>query len=204
MIDYRSSLEPNKFYHIFNHAVGNENLFVEDKNYIFFLNKFEKYMVEFVDVFAYCLMPNHFHFLLRVKDVNQKCQTALKVSDTFNNRSSNYNVVSNAFKKFFTSYTNSYNKVYHKRGSLFQPRFKRRLIGDEKHLLNTIIYIHTNPVSHGFVSRNADWPYSSYNRIVEKDKTRWLKSDEVIELFDDISNFISCHNRISALDEIEL
>ncbi|MBN1118164.1 MAG: hypothetical protein JXA77_13225, partial [Bacteroidales bacterium] len=83
MKDYRTHLEPNNYYHIFNHAVGNENLFVEDKNYAFFLDKFEKYIVEFIDVFAYCLMPNHFHFLIRVKDIElNNCQATLKVPDS--------------------------------------------------------------------------------------------------------------------------
>ncbi|HSV88865.1 MAG TPA: hypothetical protein VLH61_09505 [Bacteroidales bacterium] len=193
MENYRIQLEPGRYYHIFNHAVGQENLFLEDKNYAFFLEKFEKYIVEFVDVYVYCLMPNHFHFLIRVKET---CQTTLKVSDRLG-----FNIVSNAFKKFFTSYTNSFNKVYYKKGSLFQPRFKRRLIEDENHLRNTILYIHNNPVSHGFVSNMAEWKFSSYNTILEKNTPDWLKSSEVIGLFDDVSNFIFCHSKNSILSD---
>ena len=199
MIDYRTPLNPNNYYHIFNHAVGKENLFVENKNYLFFLNKFEKYLADIVDVLSYCLMPNHFHLLIRVKEnvnedenINLNCQTPSKVSDS-----------SIAFKKLFTSYTNSFNKVYNRRGSLFQPRYKRLLINDNVHLLNTIIYIHNNPVLHGFVKNNTDWLHSSYNIIIENNKIQWLKSDEVIGLFDNVSNFIFCHNKVLDLDQIE-
>jgi len=198
MKDYRSHLEPQNYYHIFNHAVGQENLFIEDKNYKFFLEKFEKYLVEFVDVYAYCLMPNHFHFLIRVKVLETNCQTTSKVSDSLS-----YNILSNAFKKFFTSYTNSINKVYKKRGSLFQPRFKRLLIENENHLLNTVTYIHNNPVLHGFVDKITDWPYSSYNYIVGENKLDWFNPIKAVSLFDDISNFIFSHNNICDLDDIE-
>jgi len=130
------------------------------------------------------------------------CQTTLKVSDSLDIRIG-YNLLSNSFKKFFTSYTNSFNKVYLKRGSLFQPRFKRRLIENETQLLNTIIYIHNNPVIHGFVAKTADWPYSSYKKIIGKNNPEWLKSNEVLDLFNDLSNFIFCHNRIVDIDNIE-
>ena len=114
-----------------------------------------------------------------------------------------YNILSNAFKKFFTSYTNSINKVYKKRGSLFQPRFKRLLIENENHLLNTVTYIHNNPVLHGFVDKITDWPYSSYNYIVGENKLDWFNPIKAVSLFDDISNFIFSHNNICDLDDIE-
>ncbi|MBN1924650.1 MAG: hypothetical protein JW798_02335, partial [Prolixibacteraceae bacterium] len=135
---------------------------------------------------------------LKVPDSLDKSLATLKVPD-----SSGYNIISNSFKKFFTSYTNSFNKVYNKKGSLFQPRYKRLLIEDENQLINTIIYIHNNPLSHGFVKNIADWAYSSYNKISGKNNLTWLKSNEVIELFDDVSNFMFCHKRICELEKIE-
>ncbi|MEO5572289.1 MAG: hypothetical protein ABIT08_16050, partial [Bacteroidia bacterium] len=61
------ALEPDKFYHIYNHAVGKENFFENDANYKWFLGKFIKYAVPVCDVFAFSLMPNHFHFTVRIK-----------------------------------------------------------------------------------------------------------------------------------------
>ncbi|MBC8343834.1 MAG: transposase [Bacteroidetes bacterium] len=59
------------YYHIFNHANGPENLFVEEKNYIFFLDKYKLYITPLVHTIAYCLMPNHFHMLIRVKTLKE-------------------------------------------------------------------------------------------------------------------------------------
>ncbi|GAB4285443.1 MAG: hypothetical protein Kow0068_10790 [Marinilabiliales bacterium] len=204
MTNYRIQLKPDKYYHIFNHAVSKDNLFIENKNYDFFINKFEKYMVEYVDVLAYCLMPNHYHFVIKVKKINEtkKCQTLNKMSDIYNNNNNNNNKssISTAFKRLFTSYTNSYNKLYNRRGTLFQPRYKRLLINNETQLKNTIIYVHNNPVIHGFVKKPSDWNYSSYNKIINNYKISWLKNDEVIRLFDNDKNFINCHINILNMD----
>ena len=61
-------LEPDKYYHIYNHAVSKDNLFVKEANYHFFLKKYAQYILPVADTFAYCLMPNHFHFAVRIKD----------------------------------------------------------------------------------------------------------------------------------------
>lgn len=66
-IDYWAKFEEHSCYHIYNRGINGENLFVQEKNYYFFLNQWKKYLSPYFDVFAYCLMPNHFHFLVRVR-----------------------------------------------------------------------------------------------------------------------------------------
>ncbi len=61
-------MEPAKFYHLYNHANGNENLFRNEENYLFFLKKFAFYVNPIADTYAYCLMPNHIHFLIAIKE----------------------------------------------------------------------------------------------------------------------------------------
>jgi len=61
-------MESGQSYHIYNHANGSENIFREEENYRFFLQQYDKYLGGVVDTYAYCLMPNHFHFLVGVKD----------------------------------------------------------------------------------------------------------------------------------------
>jgi len=77
-------------------------------------------------------------------------------------------------------------------GSLFKNRFNREPIEDENYLKKVIIYIHNNPVEAGFVKKQSEWKYSSYNSIISN-KTTLLKRREVIELFEDLENFIFCH-----------
>ncbi len=60
-------LEPDKFYQIYNHAIGKENFFESDSDYKWFLEKFREYVVPVSEVYSFCLMPNHFHFVMRIK-----------------------------------------------------------------------------------------------------------------------------------------
>jgi len=62
------TLELGNYYHIYNRGVNSCDIFKEDENYFFFLSKFSNYLLDFVDVYAYCLMPNHFHILIKVND----------------------------------------------------------------------------------------------------------------------------------------
>ncbi len=70
MADSKTPLESNNFYHVFNHAVGSEKLFCSARNYQFFLEKFKMYLSDYIDLFTYCLLPNHFHLLFQVKPEN--------------------------------------------------------------------------------------------------------------------------------------
>ena len=67
MADPKIPLEEDRFYHIYNHAVGDELFFKSDENYKFFLRRFKKYVHPYVDLYAYCLMSNHFHFVVKNK-----------------------------------------------------------------------------------------------------------------------------------------
>ncbi|WP_340103366.1 hypothetical protein [Rhodohalobacter sp. 8-1] len=68
MANPREPFEPDTIYHVYNHGNGNDLIFKEDKNYRFFLERFRKYMSPVAKIYAYCLMPNHFHFLLRIRN----------------------------------------------------------------------------------------------------------------------------------------
>ncbi|MBK7873636.1 MAG: hypothetical protein IPJ74_24705 [Saprospiraceae bacterium] len=68
---YYDSFQPELFYHVFNHVVGHEYLFRQNDNYVYFLQKYSQYMHPLWDTYAYCLMPNHFHFLIKVKSLSE-------------------------------------------------------------------------------------------------------------------------------------
>lgn len=60
-------LEPNKFYHIYNHAIGDDNLFRNNQNYLYFLKRYADFIHPIAKTYAYCLMPNHFHLLVKIR-----------------------------------------------------------------------------------------------------------------------------------------
>ncbi len=93
----------------------------------------------------------------------------------------------------FNVYTQSFNKQQNRHGSLFARPYNRKKITSEDYLLNTINYIHQNPVSHEYVAELDDWKYSSYPSFFSKGKTN-ISKNEVIELFNDIDNFKYYHD----------
>ncbi|MBK7097422.1 MAG: transposase [Sphingobacteriales bacterium] len=110
------------YYHIFNHANGDDNLFREEKNYSFFLNKYHQHIDPIADTIAWCLMPNHFHLLIKIKNAEALLQTfpKFKTLETFREEEKTLsNLLSKQFSNFFSSYSQAFNKVYNRRGSLF-------------------------------------------------------------------------------------
>lgn len=165
------------YYRIFNHANGDDNLFREEKNYDFFLKKYHQHIDPIADTVAWCLMKNHFHLLLRIKSEEEIISSSSFLK--FNYRSTpglqgfqnleglDNKFIIQQFSNFFNSYTKAFNKVYQRRGSLFIKNFKRKEIKTEAYLRSCILYVHLNPVKHGFVRDVDDWQHSSFRQFPE-------------------------------------
>jgi len=169
-------LEKGYFYHIYNRGNNKENLFLEKDNYVYFLNLISKYLLPVSDIYSYCLLKNHFHILLKIKE-------EIGISDI---------KLHLPFSNLFNAYAKAINKKYNREGSLFKERYKRKRITDEKYLMQTIIYIHLNPVKHGFLEDFQQYSHSSFNALVSNKSTK-LKRKEVWELFGGKENFIDAH-----------
>jgi putative transposase len=184
-------MEPGKYYHLYTHANGTENLFRSDENFRYFLNQYQKCVLPVADTLAYCLMPNHIHFLIRLKYTSIAKDKSPEDFDLGKeNRKS-----SQPFSNLFNSYTKAYNKMYARMGSLFIPNFKRKEVSPDQYLTRIILYIHLNPVRHRFVAHPADWRWSSFSIILNTDET-WLKRDEVIHWFGNRNEFVSLHETL--------
>jgi REP element-mobilizing transposase RayT len=156
MSKYYISFEPQKMYHIWTHANGEENLFRSDENYRYFLKKYDHHIHPFAETFAYCLMPNHFHLMVRIrgkKVVMEYLRLKLKTSfNDFQKYGGFSNVISQQFSNLLNGYTKAYNKKYDRKGSLFMPNFKRKIIDSDEYYTGMIVYIHNNPIHHNFVT----------------------------------------------------
>ncbi len=191
MRDYHTPFEDRCFYHIYNRAIGKEVLFKEEKNYNFFLRKWNKYLDNYFDIWAYCLISNHFHFLIRVK-------SNIELTG-FENLSA---LISQKLSNFFNSYTKSFNKVYNRHGGLFQRPFKRVKVDSRDYLQHLIHYIHHNPIHHGFVKDYIDWRYSSYTAITSSYSTE-VDREKVLKLFGGREKFIAYHIEMKNYNRIE-
>ncbi len=198
-------LQPDTYYHIYNRANGNENLFRNDENYHYFLKQWAKYTAPFFDTYAYCLMPNHFHFLIRVKNEEELIDFFMQnkkiVEPTgFQNLSG---LLSKQLSNLFNAYAKAYNKMYDRNGSLFSRPFKTKEITSDTYLTNVIYYIHHNPVHHKFTNDIKDWKHSSYHALISEKETRlqraaihdWFGGKGAVKIFH--------NNMIPGLEDME-
>lgn len=102
----------------------------------------------------------------------------------------------------FNSYTQAINKRYRRHGGLFERPFKRKLVDNEKYFKTLIVYIHDNPVHHGFTEHSAEWGWSSYLSCISIKSTK-LKRETVLGWFDNMSNFKILHEQKINVIKIE-
>jgi len=190
-------LEPNSYYHIINHAVGDENLFWTEDNFYFFLNKYSNYMPSVCDTLAYCLMPIHIHFLIKTHSEEILMEHPKYKLDF-------HKLIMQELSNLLNSYAKAYNKLYQRKGTLWIDYTKRFLIDSDSYLTSTINYIHQNPVKHGFVIKPEDWKFSSFSSMVS-DKPTLLKRKEVISWFGGEQHFLDYHKNESVvlIEELE-
>jgi len=192
---YQSELEPDRFYHVFNRANGNDKLFFQEGHYSYFMDKYKEYLTEYLDTFAYCLLPNHFHLLVRIKSKQSVLEAAgHDLLDLKNLADQPGKLISEKFKRFFISYAKSINKQRGRKGSLFMKPFKRIPIDSIEYLRNAIVYIHRNPIEHGMVRLISDHKWTSYHEILNPEFS-FRFNEEYAAWFGDRENFAYCHQQ---------
>ena len=136
------------FYHIFNRVVKGRRLFYKTENYLFYLNLWKE--VDFSTccrLIAYCLMPNHYHYLIQIIDA---ALFPRKIS------------------YFFNRYLKSLNVSKKETGRYFENRFQAKLIDNERYLIGVCCYIHLNPIKANLVTSLDQWPFSNYLEFIGK------------------------------------
>lgn len=130
------------YYHIYNRGARRQSIFRCDENYRYLLRLMKKVAGECVlTIIAYCLLPNHYHWLIRQD--GDIAASALP-------------------KRVFGSYTQAFNNAYGLSGALFEDRYEAILVATDDYRRNLCCYIHANPVRHGIALSPDLWPYSNY------------------------------------------
>lgn len=192
----RIPLEPGGFYHIYNRGINSCPVFMETTNYEHFLLLYDKYITPVADTFAWVLMGNHFHLLVRINDSSNP--------EGFENLQglSTEKRITQQFSNLFNAYTKAFNKKYNRTGSLFEHTFRRKLIDNNEYLRQVILYIHNNPIHHGFCEHPIEYPWSSYLTCISLKPTK-LHREAVIAWFDDEADFKTMHDKKVEVDKIE-
>ncbi|MAX69667.1 MAG: oxygen-dependent coproporphyrinogen oxidase [Flavobacteriaceae bacterium] len=172
-------LEKNNYYHVYNRGINGCNIFNSDENKLYFLKLASKYLKNNVDIVAYCLMDNHYHFLIQVKNDTKK--------------------TSQAFSNFFNAYSKAFNKQNQRTGSLFEKHFKRKKIDSEDYFKKVFCYIHLNPKTNW-----ENYNFSSYQSYLDNKQrnTIYLEKSYVLNLFDDIENIKTVHHSYKNISQI--
>lgn len=146
------TFQAGHYYHAYNRGVERTRIFLTANNYTYCEELFEGALQKHqVNCIAYCLMPNHYHFLLQPE---------------------NEGVISDVVRDIFQPYVQAFNLQNRRRGTLFESRFKAVHVPDEAYLLHLCRYIHANPVKAGLVDWVEGWPYSNYLEWIGKRKQR--------------------------------
>ena len=174
-------LQEGGFYHCYNQGNNREDLFREERNWRYFMQLYARHLVPVADTYAYGLLRNHFHLLVRIKDLKDLTGLSRPVRSQ-----------SQAFSNLFNAYARAFNLAYGRSGALFKRPFQRIQITDDDYLVQLIIYIHWNPQKHGLVGDFRSWRYSSYATLASQGATR-LRRDEVLALFGGQEAFRAAH-----------
>jgi putative transposase len=185
-------LEYGKYYHIYNRGINGEALFLSEENYRYFLKLYDKHISKNAETYAWCLMNNHFHFLIKIKEL-EKIELDSSNKERF---------IYQQFSNFFNAYSKSFNKRESRHGALFERPFRRKLINDEKYLKNLILYIYQNPINHNVVDTIKDYSWSSYKSIISSKATK-IRRDFVLDIFGGKTNFIFVHGQSRDLLNLE-
>jgi putative transposase len=218
-------LETGKYYHIFNRGNNREDIFKEEKNYAYFLKLYEHHIEPVALTYAYCLMRNHFHLLVKIREQKhlpgykhppglQDLEGVEQISydgpireqehlPGFRNlegvRTTN---PSRAFSNLFNAYTKSINKMYGRTGSLFEKNFRRIEVDSDQYFARLVHYIHFNPQKHGFSDDYRGYPNSSYQIVLADDDTI-VQRKKVIDWFGGKNDFAEYHSNVSSEQEIK-
>jgi putative transposase len=214
-------LLPDTYYHIYNRGVNGTRLFTKKGNADYFLEKYVKYITPIAETYAYVLMGNHFHFLIKTKkeeDVkefyqNYKGSTNVgevqNLADVKHDNLANvrhneiraiHKILGNQFAKLFNSYAQSINKQDKRTGQLFEEPFRRIPIQNGDYLRYMVYYIHYNPVKHGFTNDFRLYTHSSYSVFLDK-VPDFIDFDTVLSWFGGLDAFLIYHGVKHDFDE---
>lgn len=168
------NFEKCSYYHVYNRGCNRENIFRSKENYRFLLRRVREYRDEFhVTIVAYCLMPNHYHFLLR-----QDSEVPINMF----------------VQAVFNSYSKAFNKMYNRSGTLFESPFKSIHVGDNNYLIHLCRYIHRNPLQAKLVNDLEEWEFSDYPEWSNKRAGHFIDKQFVESYFKTAQEYIAFVN----------
>ncbi len=202
---YLAAFEENSIYHVYNRTNNKEQLFLSDENRLYFLNKYKLFLSPYLDTYCWCLMPTHFHLLVRVKPLQTAEEYLLSKEVKYRTLTDRKfltgkilltELISHSFRQLFQSYSLAFNKAYSRSGNLFYKPFKRVIINKESHFTQAVVYIHANAARHRMEEDFKKYKWSSWHSLLSASPT-FLLRDEIMEWFGGRESFIKTHEQMA-------
>lgn len=172
----RNLFQGEKLFHVMVQGIKKEKIFLNEREKLEYVKLLKKYQTEYqIKLIAYCMMGNHAHILVQVKDIQK---------------------LTNYMHKINTSYAIYYNKSHERVGYVYRDRFKSEVIRDAGHLYNCIIYIHNNPVKAKICKLASQYKYSSYYELLEKEN-----EDIILQIYTNELEYKKAHNKRIQLED---
>lgn len=189
---HKSRFVEKSFYHVYNRCVKSQSLFYTDENYKYFLKLFDRHLSGVLKVYSWCLIPNHFHFLVSNK-LHTECSFLERELQLLQNKPNSYpSIVSSRWKNFFISYSLALRRQENIRTNIFAQKFKHIEVTTDAQFKNTIQYIHHNPAHHHIMKDFQNYRWSSYSRILNDHQSK-LEKNYVLDLFGGKEQYIQSH-----------
>ena len=195
---------PGAFYHLVCKSVDGILLFYQEKDHEVYLERFKKFLGDFVSTWSYSLLSNHTHYICKIKSVElitvfleilpekEKTKSMLQWERQKSNLDLFDEMLERQMNRFLVSYANYLNNKYERRGSVFQSPFKRLQINGEEYLQQAVIYVHANVQKHGVISDYKEHFHSSFNNIM-KDDSYYADVNNVLDFFKGKEQFLKIH-----------
>lgn len=155
---------PGHTYHVYNQGNNRVPIFFDREDYLLFAEKMRTALLPHCSIVAWCLMPNHFHWLLHIKE-------EYEVVHNPNERTKKLNPLNKDIGSLLSSYTQAINKEQNWSGSLFRKRTKAKSLSEDRsssreYGINCFLYIHQNPLEAGLVTKMEEWEFSSFRDYI--------------------------------------
>ena len=174
------------YYHIYNIGNNQEKIFLDEQNYQRFLGDCASFLEPAAEMCAYCLLPDHVHLLVRIRDLDNEIQGITEMMKVID--------ISDQLFHLFDAYSKAFNKQYLRKGRLFSSSFQRKQVNSRTDLAMLVRYIHQNPERHRITSDFRTWKYSTYSSLLDSGFTS-LPRSTVFSWFGGRDAFVSAHAR---------
>ncbi|MGA9213584.1 transposase [Kaistella sp.] len=186
------NFEFEQVYHLFTRVSGNELIFRKEGNYDYFLKQLSKYLLPYLEIYAYCLVPQRLSLLVCFRSKNEVFKN-INLSEKEMSAEQEHKFLMQPISNLLNSYSKAYNKMFQRKGALFIDYIKRERIDEEGQLKNIFKEIHQIPMQHQFVKSSEEWKYSSFKAYLNTNKSTKVSTDYMIGFFDDCDDLIQFH-----------